>query len=212
MIEFVHSHSQSDFCHRVKWFAFIVQTIYTNLFLYIMEPSTSGNQKRQRIVLTFEKKIEIIREIRKNVSAVALSIQFGVPRTTINDLKKKADEIEEYASQMESMDGRAKKRKTMKKAANDALDTAVYLWFVQKRSEGIPLSGPIIAEKALQSNAKLNASFKASVGWLDNFKGRHGIRELNIEGEKMSAASVDTVNTFKEKFRKMIDELGLTRE
>lgn len=179
-----------------------------------MEPSSSGTQKRKRNVLTFEKKLEIIREIKKGVSAVALSTQFGVPRTTINDLKKNADEIERFASQMESMDGRSKKRKTMKKAANEALDTALYLWFVQKRSEGVPLSGPIVAEKALQFNAKLNgdASFKASIGWVDNFKGRHGIRELNIEGEKMSAASVETVNAFRDKFKKMIDEMGLTRE
>lgn len=65
-----------------------------------------------------------------------------------------------------------------------------------------------------QFNTKLNgdASFKASVGWVDNFKGRHGIRELKIEGEKMSAAGVETVNAFKDKFQKMIDELCLTRD
>lgn len=178
------------------------------------QPSTSGSQKRRRNVLTFEKKLEIIAKLKKGSTAVALSTEFGVPRTTINDLKKNADKIEEFASQMESMDGRSKKRKTMKKAANEALDTALYLWFVQKRSEGVPLSGPIVAEKALQFNAKLNgdASFKASVGWLDNFKSRHGVRELNIEGEKMSAASVDTVNAFKEKFGRMINEMGLTRD
>lgn len=67
---------------------------------------------------------------------------------------------------MESMDGRTKKRKTMKKAANEALDTALYLWFIQKRSEGIPLSGPIVAGKALQFNAKLNGDASQSKRWL----------------------------------------------
>lgn len=182
-----------------------------------MEPQSTTNEskkRRKRNVLTFEKKLEIIAELKKGVTAVALSTRHGVPRTTINDLKKHADEIEKYASHMESTDGRPKKRKTMRKAANEALDMALYLWFVQKRCEGIPLSGPIIAEKALQFNAKMNgdASFKASTGWLDNFKNRHGIRELNIEGEKMSAASIDTINTFKEKFVKMIAEKGLTRD
>lgn len=143
-----------------------------------------------------------------------MSVQFGVPRTTIQGLKKHADEIEKFASQMESMDGRAKNRKTMKKATNEALDTALCLWFVQKRSEGVPLSGPIVAEKALQFNAKLNgdSSFKASVGWLDKFKHRHGIRELNIEGEKLSAASTEIVDAFKQKFQRMIDENELTRD
>lgn len=149
------------------------------------QPSSSGTQKRKRNVLTLAKKIEIINELKKGATAVSLSSRYDVPRTTINDIKKNASEIEQYASQMEATDGRAKKRKTMRKAANEALDTALYLWFAQKRSEGIPISGPIICEKALLFNQKLNGdvSFKASSGWLENFKNRHGIRELNIEGE-----------------------------
>lgn len=91
-----------------------------------MEPSTSGSQKRKRNVLTFEKKLEIIAELKKGATAVALSAKFDVPRTTINDLKKNADEIEKYASHMESLDGRPKKRKTMKRATNESLDTALY--------------------------------------------------------------------------------------
>lgn len=115
---------------------------------------------------------------------------------------------------METHDGRPKKRKTMKKATNEALDTALYLWFVQKRSEGIPLSGPIIAEKALFFNQKLNGdpNFKASSGWLDKFKNRHGIRELNIEGKKMSAASAETIEAFRAKFKQMIEENGFKRD
>lgn len=177
------------------------------------QPSTSG-VKRKRNVLTIEKKLEIIKELNKGVSAVTLSGQFQVPRTTINDIKKNADHIQKFASQMETHDGQPKQRKTMKKAANEALDEALYLWFVQKRSEGIPLSGPLVAEKALFFNSKLNGdqNFRASVGWLSNFKKRHGIRELNIQGEKMSAATAETVNEFKDKFEQMIKENGLTRD
>lgn len=186
-------------------------------FEFTMEPtpsssSASPGSKRIKTVLTLEKKLEIIKELKKGATATALSGRFGVPRTTINDLKRNADEIEKFSTQMESLDGRPKKRKTMKKAANEDLDTALYLWFIQKRAEGIPLSGPIIAEKAIFFNSKMNgdASFKASSGWLDRFKNRHGIRQLNIEGEKLSATSIETVNAFKEKFQKMIDEQGLT--
>lgn len=115
---------------------------------------------------------------------------------------------------MESYDGRPKQRKTMKRVANGALDVALYLWFTQKRREGIPLSGPIVAKKALFFNEKLNGDkkFHASNGWLDNFKNRHGIRQLNIEGEKMSAASAEVVDAFKVKFRQIIEANGLTRD
>lgn len=191
------------------WFAYRHKLYFT-----MEQPSTSTGAKRKRNVLTLEKKLEIIKELKKGVTATVLSVQFGVPRTTINDIKKQSDEIEKFASRLESQDGRPKQRKTMKKAANEALDEVLYLWFIQKRSEGIPLSGPIIAEKALFFNTKLNgdANFKASIGWLDNFKNRHGIRQLNIEGEKMSAANIETVNAFKDTFQKMIDQNGFTRD
>lgn len=181
-----------------------------------MEPGPSGAsaKKRKRDVLTIEKKLEIIDELQKGASAVALSVRYEVPRTTINDLKKNAEQIKAYASQMESLDGQSKNRKTMKKATNEDLDTAVYMWFVQKRSEGIPLSGPMVCEKAIFFNEKLGggAQFKASTGWLKNFKQRHGIRELNIEGEKLSAASGEAVDAFRIKFQKMLDEKSLTRD
>lgn len=177
------------------------------------EPSSTGT-KRKRNVLTLEKKLEIVNELKKGVTPAALSVQYDVPRSTIYDIKSKSDEIEKFASQMESQDGRPNQRKVMKKAANEVLDTALYLWFIQKRSEGIPLSGPIIAEKAIFFNNKLNgdAAFKASSGWLDRFKHRHGIRQLNIEGEKMSAASTETVDAYKKKFKQMVEQNGLTRD
>ena len=73
-------------------------------------------------------------------------------------------------------------------AKDSKLEDAVYVWFTQKRSMGEPISGPLLCEKALQFNEKLGGSpdFKASSGWLKNSKSRHGIRELQIEGEKLS--------------------------
>lgn len=175
------------------------------------KPSTSTG-KRKRDVLTIEKKLEIIREIKKGSSASSLSVQFGVPRTTISDLKKNADDIIQFATRMESLDGRPKKRKTMRSAKNEALDDALYLWFAQKRSEGIPLSGPLVSEKALVFNQKFNGDpeFKASSGWLERFKNRHGIRELNIQGEKLSAISIESIDAYKTKFDQLT--AGYTRD
>lgn len=84
-------------------------------------------------------------------------------------------------------------RKTMKMADDAQLDSALYMWFIQRRSEGVPLSGPMVMEKALLLNSKLggNEDFKASSGWLEKFKHRHGLRQLYIEGEKLSSNSAD---------------------
>ncbi|GFT27570.1 jerky-like protein [Trichonephila clavipes] len=55
-------------------------------------------------------------------------------------------------------------------------------------NKGDPISGPLLREKALKLHEKLggSADFKASTGWLKNFKSLLGIRELQIEGESMS--------------------------
>lgn len=37
----------------------------------------------------------------------------------------------------------------------DKLDEVVYLWFVQKRTQDMPVSEPILCEKAAQLHAKL---------------------------------------------------------
>ena len=52
---------------------------------------------------------------------------------------------------------------------------------------------------------------KASTGWLEKFKNRHGIRNLSTRGEKLSAA-VETVEPFLQKLRKVIEEKSLTPE
>ena len=93
------------------------------------------------------------------------------------------------------------------------LDEALYIWFAQKRSQGVPISGPIlITSKALELNQRLNPSdqaFKASSGWLSRFKSRHGIRQLSIQREKMSA-DTDCVSDFKKTLSEFIEKEQLT--
>ncbi|XP_067140340.1 jerky protein homolog-like [Centruroides vittatus] len=95
----------------------------------------------------------------------------------------------------------------MRMAENQDLDIAVYMWFMQVRSQGQPISGPLICKKALEMNKKLggNADFKATTGWLKCFKSRHGIRELDIHGEKLSA-DTESAECLKESFKNMIDK------
>ena len=53
--------------------------------------------------------------------------------------------------------------------------------------------------------------FKASTGWLEKFKTRHGIRNLSIQGEKLSAAE-ETVEPFLQKLHKVVKEKNLIPE
>ncbi|XP_003748676.1 jerky protein homolog-like [Galendromus occidentalis] len=90
----------------------------------------------------------------------------------------------------------------MKTAENELLDAALFLWFLQKRHIGFPLSGPIICAKALELYPKLGGTrdFRASNGWLQKFKSRHGIRELEVQGESLSS-DAEAAGQFVIKFR-----------
>jgi len=144
-------------------------------------PSTS---KRKRNVLTVEKKIEILGKLDKGETSSSLATFYNVGKATISDIKKNRESITSFVSTMDSADG-AKKRKVMMDARDTNLDAALSTWFTQKRSLGEPISGPLLCEKALDLNEKLGGleDFKASSGWLNRFKSRHGIRELKIQGE-----------------------------
>ena len=57
----------------------------------------------------------------------------------------------------------------------------------------------------------VDREFKASTGWLEKFKPQHGIRNLSIQGEKLSAAE-ETVESFLRKLHKLIEEKNLILE
>ncbi|XP_049958140.1 uncharacterized protein LOC126474706 [Schistocerca serialis cubense] len=97
------------------------------------------SQKRKRVVLGLNQKLEIIKRLRKGETATSVALIYGIGRTTVNDIKRDADKIEQHVSTMQSMDGDVRTRKTMKPAKYDELDTAMYRWFIQARSQGIPL-------------------------------------------------------------------------
>ena len=96
------------------------------------------------------------------------------------------------------------------------LDKALYAWFIQQRSTGTPISGPLLQEKVKHFSTQLNTEsgdheFKASSGWLEKFKTWHGIRNLSIQGEKLSAAE-ETVEPFRKKLHKVTKEKNLIPE
>lgn len=172
----------------------------------------ASSSKKKHTFLTVETKLKILERLGKGESGVSLAKIYGVGTSTISDIKAKRAQVEQFASKLNSEEGTLK-RKTARSANNKALEDAMYVWFTQRRSLGEPISGPLICEKALQFNEQLNGpkDFKASSGWLKNFKSRHGIRELDIEGEKLSS-DLAAGRVFKEKFIKEALEKGYSRD
>lgn len=178
--------------------------------------SASISKKRKRVVLPLEIKIAILDRLNAGATQAKLADEYGIGRSTVGDIKKSEDKIRSFASTMESMAMSKKGRKVMRLADDDRLDKAVYLWFAQKRSQDMPVSGPVLCEKAVQLHEQLHESesvppFQASRGWLWRFCQRHGIRQLSLQGEKVSS-DTSAVEPFKEELQQLLERESLTLE
>ena len=165
--------------------------------------------------MTLDAKRQILERLEKGAKPSLLMQEFNCGKAIISDIKRSKAQILAYVSTMETSSG-AKKRRTMKKEGYEDVEKTTYLWFLQERSRGTPISGPIITEKALQFYRRLHgeasaSDFKASQGWLDRFKRRHGIRQLRVVGEKLSA-DVQSIQPFIEKLYRLIQENSLQLE
>ena len=106
--------------------------------------ATTKPAKRKRVVLTIEQKVEIMELLDKSVSYAAISEKFGIGRSTVVDMKNRL----KFKADMVYM-GVKRKVKVMKLGDDKKFDQVVYLWFKQKRMEGVPISGALLREKAL---------------------------------------------------------------
>ena len=101
------------------------------------------------------------------------------------------------------------KKRNLRDESSQQLDEKVYEWFVTQRSKNIPISGPLLQERARQISLQLGGAsagtFKGSNGWLQKFRTRHGIKHRAICGE---SATVDpaTVDDWKARLPLIIDK------
>lgn len=147
-----------------------------------------SNKRRKHHALTLDKKLELIGRLEAGESANSLATYYNIGKSTISDIWYKKDRLFHYAKKLD-MEGGSLSRKTMRTANDVKLDNAVYAWYLEQAVLTHPVTGPMICAKALELNAQLGGSgdFKASNGWLKNFKSRHGIGEC-VKSETASTS------------------------
>ena len=155
---------------------------------------------KKRRELTLKDKIDLIKK-SDGKSSRQLAEIYGVGRTQVqNILKRKRELTEQYEEN--ANDGR--KRQCVS-TGNDKLNDVMWQWFNKMRAQLIPVSGPMIQEKALAIAKELGLpEFKASNGWLRSFKDRHNIAGARVCGESGSVDST-TVADWQEKLPSIID-------
>lgn len=169
--------------------------------------------KRKKVVVTLEEKLQAIKRMDCGESVNKIALELGVGKTTVGDWRRNRAEIEKWCSKQASDSG-VKVRKTMQQGKHVEVEEALYLWYENLRGKGLPVSGPLLQEKAIQFKKQIkgdDGEFTASDGWLDRWKKRFGVRQMTISGEALSA-NKDAVPDFKKHFFDLLDKEGISGE
>jgi len=140
------------------------------------------------MALSIAQKIKVIREVEKGEKSKGdIAKEFEIPKSTLSTYLKNKDKILACAHE-----GVAGYKFRAKNAEFPEVEKCVLKWFRECRDGNVPLSGPVLQEKAKQFAATLGfPDFKASSGWLTKFKKRYAIVGKSVCGE--SASVDDTV-------------------
>jgi transcriptional regulator with XRE-family HTH domain len=163
-------------------------------------PQRSGEnqQKKKRLELDLRKKVELIRE-SAGKSQRELADKYGIGLGTVNRIvTKKESLLMEYE---QNTNGRL--QRVQRKGPYEDVNVAMWQWFEAARARNIPVSGPLLQEKALEFAAEMgHQNFKASNGWLEAFRKRHTIVFRTMSGESNDAPMQDI-----EEFRQRLPEI-----
>ena len=158
--------------------------------------SRTGQRKRQELNLKTRFEVITFCETNPQVGNRKVAEKFQCGKTQIqNILLKKKEIIKEFEANVSS------KTKRCRGANSDEVEKTLFDWFLKVRSKNIPVTGPMLQEKARQIAEALGLSqedFKASNGWLNRFKNINGIKAKCISGER-SDVSEDTVDSWRER-------------
>lgn len=136
--------------------------------------------KRKLSVKKIKTKYRAIMEVEqgeKSKSTIAKNL--GVPFNTLSTWLKKKESIIDAYQQFNP-----NRINTRYSTFND-VETAALKLFKSARDKNIPISSPMLTAKDEEYAEKLDiTNFKASVGWLENFKSRQGISFKRVCGEE----------------------------
>nr|XP_012147246.1 PREDICTED: jerky protein homolog-like isoform X1 [Megachile rotundata] len=164
------------------------------------KPSTSSvhTNKRKYTSLTIQRKLEALKKIDAGVSTSKIALEHNVNESTVRRWIHKRNKLETYSQPSTT--------KRIRVSPMEKVNEALTIWFNAERRKNNPISVIQIKVKAQQFFKKFGGSetFRASDGWLQNWKRRNGIRFLATPGEQLSAAA-EAASEFKEEILHFIE-------
>ena len=138
------------------------------------------SNKRRRC-FTIAEKVKIIERLKCGVSNKDLCQELGISQSTLSTIWKSKDQIKSvFQKDVTSI-------KRLKCSQHQDVELALLEWFKIQRSKNIPISGPILQEKATEFGKRFNKiDFQCSSSWITRFRQRHNIVFGKISGESSS--------------------------
>ena len=123
--------------------------------------------KRRAENKSYKIKYKALKELEKGTPHKDVASLFGVPKNTLSTWKKNKGKIfEKYNSGLIS-------KRVKPEKYEELTQTKLRIMFLILQSENVPISGPMLKEKALEFAGELNIEgFQASEGWLEKWKKR----------------------------------------
>ncbi|MBZ3869332.1 Tigger transposable element-derived protein 7 [Sciurus carolinensis] len=151
--------------------------------------------------------MKVLSRIEAGRSLKSVMDEFGISKSTFYDIKKNKKLILDFVLKQDMPLVGAEKRKRTTGAKYSDVDDAVYMWYQQKRSAGVPVRGVELqaaAERFAQCFGRRD--FKASTGWLFRFRNRHAIGNRKVCGEQILSSASENVEPFRQKLSMIIKE------
>ena len=131
-------------------------------------------------------KHEIIAKIERGERQSSICRELSLSKTTVNSIWRNRKKLKQS---LESA-GFSIDCKRLRTSNHSDVDVALLVWFKQARSTNIPVSGPLLLEKAtVLARALGNKSFTATAGFIDRWKKRHCIIMKKVSGEAGPSAT-----------------------
>ena len=139
--------------------------------------------KRARKPVPLKTKYECLKGIEGGKKRADLATKYKVAVNTISDWVRNKDKIvKDYLSGEQSSSMKYKRP-----SKHERVDKALFAWFVQARSNNVPLCGPILLEKANHFCSSLYGEGETvSPSWLNRWKVRYNIAGRTVSGEDKS--------------------------
>ncbi|XP_032957201.1 tigger transposable element-derived protein 7 isoform X1 [Rhinolophus ferrumequinum] len=167
----------------------------------------SMNKRGKYTTLNLEEKMKVLSRIEAGRSLKSVMDEFGISKSTFYDIKKNKKLILDFVLKQDMPLVGAEKRKRTTGAKYGDVDDAVYMWYQQKRSAGVPVRGVELqaaAERFAQCFGRTD--FKASTGWLFRFRNRHAIGNQKVCVEQVLSSVPENVEPFRQKLSMLIKE------